>query len=190
MADEFLRVGGRGIDGTAKALKTDNDGRILQRGESEVIVFSKDNPLPPRIASDFEPRVTKDKGHSFPHMWTPYPQPPFSNKSYRNIFDQTFTIFSTLDVEVKVTFYVIEHTASPDMWVEIMSINVGTLPAKTRYMPSMMILTPEKTTMSAGISTVVELPELRQPYPAFRINIQPLEVPTIGEIKIMNTRRY
>lgn len=190
MADEFLRIGGRGTDGTAKAIKTDNDGRISQRGESEVVVFSKTNPLPPRIASDFEPRDTKDKGHAFPHLWTPHTQSPFSNKSYRNIFDQTFTIFSTLDVEVKVTFYVIENSTSPDMWVEMMSINVGTLPAKTKYMPSMLVLTPEKTTMATGISTVVELPELRQPYPAFRINIQPLAVATTGEIKIMNTRRY
>ena len=45
MADQFMRIGGRGEDGTAKPLQTDNDGNIItkgiQKGEEILKIFSE-----------------------------------------------------------------------------------------------------------------------------------------------------
>lgn len=45
MGDEFLRIGGRGDDGTAKAVKTDNDGNIgvHKASAEEIILFDAVN---------------------------------------------------------------------------------------------------------------------------------------------------
>lgn len=181
------------IGNKGKKVAQDVEGRLEispQKGESEIIIFSKTNPLPPRSAGDYELRDTARKAHSFPHLWTPYLQPPNTQKEYRNIFDQSFVISSTLDADITVHFIVIELSSNAEVLVDLMKIDLGTLYKPSDTTPSLMILTPERTTKNVTGATVQELPELRQPYPAFKINIEALTAPTTGEIKILNTRRY
>ena len=184
----FNLIGSKG-----KIIAQDDEGKLLlayQKGESEINIFSKDNPLYPRSAADYEPRTAENKRHSFPHIWTPYSQPPFSQRDYRNIFDQSFTIFSTLDVDINITFSVLEVAGGAEVSIVLYEVALPVLPAPSGATPSLLTITPEKTTETTSKGIVVGLPELRQPLPAFALNIAPVSAPTAGEIKILNVRRY
>lgn len=186
--DKMMRIAGRDNEGKARAIKTDNEGKIItapQKGESEVIVFSKDNPLSPRVSSDYEPRTAEIKTFALPHLIDPY------SLSYHNIFDQSFLISSSLDADIAIEFSILEKSIGAETNLVFARLELGTIFKPKGGTPSMMLITPEKSTKAfTKYAEVVELPELRQPYPAFRIDVFPLTAPTTGEIKILNTRRY
>src|SRR5690625_2643615 len=41
MADKMMRIAGRGEDGNAKAVKTDNDGYVLSRPMGETVLYER-----------------------------------------------------------------------------------------------------------------------------------------------------
>lgn len=186
----FNAIGNKG-----KIFAQDENGslnvNIAKGNGSEIVIYSKDNLLAPRTAADFEPRSIDSKRYSFPHLWTPFIQEGYPKRSIRDIFDQTFIISSTLDSEVVVQFGVTEVVdGTHEIAQSFFYIDLGNIPTSNGTNVKTMTLTPEKSTETVSGTIVKELPELRQPYPAFYLNIKPITAPTVGEIKIMVCRRF
>lgn len=170
-------------------------GDVFSKTGAEIIVYTKDSPKAPRISSDYEMRTSADRAFAFAHMWSPDISEGKSRKEYTNIFDQTFTIVSTLDVSLNVRLSPIELTQglSEIGNAYLYTLQVGEIPAKSDSNPKVMVLTPEASDPTTPIMEgriVIQVPELRQPFPAFYINIKPNGVPTSGEVRILNCRRY
>ena len=182
------------IDGTTPA-KTELTGSNLQDSQAipvryvlpEVVTYSKSNPLPPRTASDYQPRDTNIRMHWFPHVLRGYD--PVDPTAVVNIYEQTIRICSTLDVPITVQF---APTLPSNYTQGYIYYEVSfSLPAGNEKKAS-AILVPEKGPLvpDAAHRTVYVMPELRGCYPAFRIGITAQSAPTVGEIWFDIVRRY
>lgn len=196
MSEQGLKFVGKDTSGNAKPISVDPTGKILTTGRSEIVIFSVDNKLPPRNAdTDYQPRTAGYvKAFNLPHLWTPYAAEGFAKKEYRNIFDQTIIIWSSLDIALDVAFGPMDSTDN-EIGNPMYSLSIGSIPAASATnKPQRMILIPEKSSYPmTGYNVVYEVAELRQPVPAFRLGIAAADntaVPTQGEIKIMCVRRY
>lgn len=170
-------------------------GAVSAKTTSEIVVYSKNNPLAPRAAADYEPRTVGPVSYTFPHMWAPATGSGYTRKEYLNIFDQTFTLISTLDVPCEISLRptdLAQGQSEIDSSAAIYQVVLGTMAAAPSGGVSRFVLTPEKASddYTIDMATVVSVPELRQPFPGFIIRVTPTTVPTTGEIKILNARRY
>lgn len=176
-----------------------NDGKLKvdAKTSSEIVIYSKDNPKPPKIASDYEMRDTATRAFVFSHLWTPDTATVegYEPKEYRNIFDQSFTIISTLDVGLVVQLSPMERSGgvsevgTPFLY----TLDLGTIDAKTGASEQGMVIVPERSDPSIPIlpnRIVVAVPELRQPFPGFYLSLKPNGTPTTGEVRILNCRRF
>jgi hypothetical protein len=144
------------------------------------------------VAADYQQRDKSAPSHAFPHIWTPYADGVNSQFSYRNIFDESFIISSTYDAQVKIILNIIDAAGGASLLgaSTLAKMELGTIPASNGTTPQIMILAPDLSATSLTGAVAVAVPELRQPLPAFSIQIAPIDAPTMGEIKIMNIRRY
>lgn len=176
-----------------------NDGKLQvdAKTSSEIVVYSKDNPKAPKIASDYEIRTTAIRAFVFSHLWTPDTSTVegYAPKEYRNIFDQSFTIISTLDVGLVVSLSPMERSSgmSEVGTAYLYTLNLGTIEAKTGTLDQGMVIVPERADPSISLNPnriVVAVPELRQPFPGFYLSLKPNGTPTTGEVRILNCRRF
>lgn len=188
MLNQSLLIGNKN-----KVASQDTDGKLAVSAKmaSEIIVFSKDNPLPPRSSADYQQRTNIAYTHAFPHLWTPYADGENVIFSYRNIFDQSFIISHTYDVSLGITFNIIDAAGGNSLLgsTYLARIDLGSIPASDGSDPQRMIIAADLSSTVTNVVAAV-IPELRQPFPAFSISIAPIGVPTTGELQIMNTRRY
>lgn len=194
MADKMLRIAGRDSEGKAKAIKTDASGALemlMKSSKAELVIFNKSNPLPPRVASDYELRTTGLKDHYLPQIVNTMAQEGYSAGAIRNIIEQSIIITSTLDVPLTISFGITYTSASS--FYRINRQTIWEMPAGNTNRKT-AILVPEKGTFLLGTTPhtqTFELSELRQPYPAFFIGIGITgTAPTVGEIEMMVCRRY
>ena len=191
MPELGLKFVGKDPNNVAKPISVNTNGELLVSGKSDITVYSKSNPLAPRNAGDYELREATSKIFVFPHLWTPYNQPGYNIFTYRNIFDQIFVISSTYDAIVSIQFQILEASGSYEVSYPLYGINLGVIDASNGTTKKKMILTPEKSSLTVdGYNQVIELPELRQPFPSFGIKVTTESAPTKGEFLILNARRY
>lgn len=196
MSELGMKFVGKDPNGTARAIKVDNSGRLFMSGESEVVQFSKANKIPPRNAdADYEPR---EAGYSkifyLPQLVTPYAAEGFAKGASRNIFDQMIVIYSSVNIAFSVGIGP-TYTSDDSFGVPLYGYTIGEIPAASATnKPQRMILIPEKSAYPmSGYNVVYEVAELRQPVPSFRLAIFATDnaaIPTQGELKIMCVRRY
>lgn len=74
MADKMMRIAGRGTDGTAKAIKLNNDGTLYRGSEHEVLFEGTINP----IDGYSSPMEVKYKGESETWIHVSIDQPDWS----------------------------------------------------------------------------------------------------------------
>ena len=183
-----------------KFLSQDETGRLKvdSKTSSSIIIYSSTNPKNPRVASDYVIRDTLQKNFAFPHLWATDTDTSegYNRYDFLNVFDQTISIISSLDAELEVTFAPIELTSglSEIGTALIYQIKLGNIqPASSLSQHQGMVLTPERVDESVNIDdkrVVISVPELRQPFPAFYITVKALTIPTRGEIRILNCRRF
>lgn len=170
MADKLLRIAGRGDDGTAKPIKTDNKGNVgivLESSHHEISTHDGNNPQSGTTAEFYEIRDTKWKTAYFNH-------------SIGDIFEQAFIINNTLDVDLNIS--ILTAFNENDTLKNGYTVYSGVIPKSKRFHFF--------SDTSSNAQSIVPLVDLRLPHQYFMIQIKADTVPTTGQVLITNIRRY
>jgi len=139
----------------------------------EVIRINKDN-LPSAFYTPgfFEPRDTNNKILYLEH-------------ANIGVFDRVIGIRNTTDATFQIAIKTIVNAGDGDKTGA--TVWEGTLPKDARW-----YFAPDKGDFDKGSTTqkCISVVELRLPYPTFVIDIKANELPTTGEIMLVDVRRY
>ena len=160
----MMRIAGRGDDGLAKTIKTDNEGNVgvqLASSKADIKMFNSQNPY--ANSSYHEIRDTNSKQVHLPQVED-------------GVIEQSVLILNTLDTELNVRFQVnFGSENGGKLGVIFYEVNV---PINGRF-----AFMPEKSyhNESSGTFRNIELPELRMPIPRITMVIKANTLPTTGE---------
>lgn len=142
----------------------------------EKVTFSKTNKTGLSLVSTdfFEPRDTAQKNLYLPH-------------SDIGVFEQGFSFRNTLNANLTVIIRATFDWEDGGGFRNAATIWTGTIPTDSRF-----FFTSDKnpTVVETTTQKIIDIAELRLPYPVFLIQINADVAPTSGEVRIQTVRRY
>lgn len=192
MADKMMRVAGRyspkgGQKPRARAMKVDGDGNVgmtLSNNAVEVVSYSKNNPLPPRVEADYELRDTENKYHYLPQITD------YTGNIEHRVFEQAIVVTNDLDVDLRIGIgYGFRDASNIVQKIGVNSFITKEIVIEPNGYVAFM---PEHSgdDMLYSNGKTVEVPELRTPVGFIVLKINAQKTPTTGEIKILSNRRF
>lgn len=146
----------------------------LNGSKHTVVMHSKGNPRSGSGGSvAYEIRDTTSRIQYYDH-------------AIEGLFEQGFVFLSTLDASLTITLSATFRDAA-NAYKTGATLWSGTLPANGR-----MFFMSDKgqSVVETATQKIVDLVELRLPYPAFMLTIKADAIPTVGELQIQNIGRY
>jgi hypothetical protein len=210
MADQMFRMAGRGDDGTAKALKTDNNGNLNVKltgnnvPDGQAIPVKQTTSIPTGtnkigvvdavVTGSKVEQINFNKSNPAPVYINPATyweirdtsvKPIFIQHAEVGIFEQAFALRNTHNAALTLAIKALIDAG--DGIKTGATIWTGTIPADARF-----FFTTDKSsgTVETGNQKIINLVEFRLPYPKFSFDFTAQTAPTSGELMIQSIRRY